>query len=187
MLPIQLKKIINKIVKELSSLGLSPDLLHKLFEVQDERPFTHLKISDCDSTSALASSIASIHLNAEDNHTLNNGASFPKVIYEFGEDSSKIEPRLRISLESLGKLGNFLHVGTESKEALEESEAGVSFDDDEEPQLVVATSTLGELPPPGDSLLWSMQKAEIECVPFQPNCSPTDQLRQFKTLANIYR
>lgn len=159
----QLKKIINQIVKELSSLGLSPALLHELLEAQDAHSFAPLQLSEDDGNSVPLSNSGRVHLNTEEGLALNGRPGFPKVVYEFSEDSSKIEPRLRISLESLGETSNLLSGGTQEKEGQEEGrEADTSVSDEDEPEPIGVNEN--SLVPPGDSLLWTLQRAGLEYV-----------------------
>lgn len=62
----QLKKLINKVVVELSSLGLSPEILHELLEEEHQK--------QAESTES----------------------GFAKVVYEFNASSKEIQPQLRV-------------------------------------------------------------------------------------------
>ncbi|KXN82923.1 hypothetical protein AN958_02006 [Leucoagaricus sp. SymC.cos] len=102
----QLKKLINQIVKELCSLGLSPDLLHKLLDEQDSKSLTSLEPPNHATSSPSSPEGGRVPSNAT---SLNSGHAALKVVYEFSEQSSRIEPRLRISLETLEELSGILH------------------------------------------------------------------------------
>ncbi|KAK7471160.1 hypothetical protein VKT23_002571 [Stygiomarasmius scandens] len=92
----QLKKLINQVVLELGSLGLSPQVLQELLEGQESgaaRDFgTNVEARDL---SPVASSSSST-LEAENG----SGTIHPRVVYEFNSKSGKIEPRLRIWVTS---------------------------------------------------------------------------------------
>ncbi|KAG1847331.1 SPX domain-containing protein [Suillus subalutaceus] len=84
----QLKKLINQLVQELSSLGLSPIVLQQLLEQQNPASLTAQiegirqqcdRVSDSDDS---------------DDHQLH-----ATVVYEFTGTSSHIEPRLRLSVK----------------------------------------------------------------------------------------
>lgn len=83
----QLKKIINQLVQELSSLGLSPTVLQQLLEQQNPASLT-AQIEEirqqCDRVS-----------NGDDDHQPHACT----VAYEFSGTSSHIEPRLRLSVK----------------------------------------------------------------------------------------
>jgi hypothetical protein len=144
---LQLKKIINQIVKELSSLGILKDAKNANTSVSTSQ-------NNC----------------VQESLFLNSGQGFPRIIYEFSEDSSRIEPRLRISRETLEDLGCYLHpaiMDGEISDTEEQSEADTNLGDDE----LVATYTNGSvkadpLALPGDGLLWTLQKTGSECVNF---------------------
>ncbi|KAF8154620.1 hypothetical protein B0H34DRAFT_660898 [Crassisporium funariophilum] len=77
----QLKKVINQIVHELSSLGLNPEVLHELIESSSpSSPSSSSPAPDTPSTS---------RGDAHHHH-------FPKVVYELGGSPDRIEPQLRI-------------------------------------------------------------------------------------------
>ncbi|KAJ3717986.1 SPX domain-containing protein [Lentinula raphanica] len=76
----QLKKLINQVVLELSALGLHPDVLHRLL---DDETQADLKGKQKEATSD--ADPTGLH---------------PKVIYEFNSKSGKIEPQLRIWINS---------------------------------------------------------------------------------------
>ncbi|KAJ3994245.1 SPX domain-containing protein [Lentinula boryana] len=81
----QLKKLINQVVLELSALGLHPDVLQKLLE--DE------KRADAKGNQKETSRNASLE-------STNDPGIHPKVVYEFNSKSGKIEPQLRIWINS---------------------------------------------------------------------------------------
>jgi hypothetical protein len=76
----QLKKLINQIVRELSSLGLNPDVLQELLEYGEGETE---KTEEADSTL--------------DDHSSQTKA---KIIYEVNTTSGHIEPRLRLWVNS---------------------------------------------------------------------------------------
>ncbi|KAF9072036.1 SPX domain-containing protein [Rhodocollybia butyracea] len=92
----QLKKLIHQVVVELSSLGLRPEVLHRLL-VQDEKG----------TEASLQPTGASAHR--------------PRVVYEFNSNSGKIEPRLRIWLTSPAASTDALVESDNSDAGLEES------------------------------------------------------------------
>ncbi|KAF5353887.1 hypothetical protein D9756_007262 [Leucocoprinus leucothites] len=160
----QLKKIINQIVKELSSLGLSPTLLHKLLESQDGQLLaTSLQLQKDASTTVSPSTSGRVTGSDEPQSTLiSSGHGFPRVVYEFNGESEKIEPRLRISVESLEDLGGLLR--SEGKDRnVEQNEADTSsLDDDLEVMDPTGSVEMDHNAPPGDSLLWTLQKSSSE-------------------------
>ncbi|KAF9069392.1 SPX domain-containing protein [Rhodocollybia butyracea] len=91
----QLKKLIHQVAVELSSLGLRPELLHKLL-VQDE--------------------------NGTETSLQPPSAHRPRVIYEFNSNSGKIEPRLRIWLTSPAASADALVESDSSDTGHDESE-----------------------------------------------------------------
>ncbi|OAX41840.1 hypothetical protein K503DRAFT_734845 [Rhizopogon vinicolor AM-OR11-026] len=86
----QLKKLINQVVKELSSLGLGPTVLQQLLEQQSNTSFT-AKIEEireqCD--------LPDVH---DGDHERQRHAT---VVYEFTGTSIHLEPRLRLSIKHL--------------------------------------------------------------------------------------
>ncbi|KAF7760277.1 hypothetical protein Agabi119p4_10953 [Agaricus bisporus var. burnettii] len=145
----QLKKLINTVVRELSSFGLSPDLLHQLLEAQERDSFAGLEGSTC---SACDSSLT-VNLPLDEG-TSQPGMCFPKAVYEFVEGSSKIEPQLRIPLETLRELASSLRAGTRVLEEAAEGNAAHARDEDSE---LPGAEPLNRLIPPGNTLLWSLQ------------------------------
>ncbi|THU89964.1 hypothetical protein K435DRAFT_781386 [Dendrothele bispora CBS 962.96] len=91
----QLKKLINQVVLELSSLGLSPQVLQELLDGQESNRThgfrTEAEVHD-DSNPVASTS----HSTLDDEYGSWNSAPHPKVVYEFNSKSGKIEPRLRI-------------------------------------------------------------------------------------------
>ncbi len=154
-------------MKELSSLGLNPDLLAKLLETRDGRSSSSIAAPGDGESSISRTSSVCLHSDTEENKFLDVDAAFPRVLYEFGDGSSGMEPRLRISLESFRGLSGLLPKnmagGQGQKDATDASSFSVSVDEEEvEPTL---ETTQDVLVPPGDSLLWTLQQAEIEYVP----------------------
>ncbi|KAJ4473412.1 SPX domain-containing protein [Lentinula edodes] len=76
----ELKKLINQVVLELNALGLHPDILQKLLEDENK---VNLKGKQKE---------ASEHVS--------DTAVHPKVVYEFNSKSGRIEPQLRIWIDS---------------------------------------------------------------------------------------
>ncbi|KAG1883606.1 SPX domain-containing protein [Suillus subluteus] len=87
----QLKKLINQLVQELSSLGLSPIVLQQLLEQQNPASLT-AQIEEirqqCDRVS-----------DSDDSDDSDDHQQHATVVYEFTGTSSHIEPRLRLSLK----------------------------------------------------------------------------------------
>jgi len=86
---VQLKKIINQIVSELSSHGLKPALLHELIDSSSD---TKEGPEHLDTLSEKDDPIE----QSDDSSSSAIKISHPKVIYELNASSGKIEPRLRI-------------------------------------------------------------------------------------------
>ncbi|KAJ3755438.1 SPX domain-containing protein [Lentinula raphanica] len=126
----QLKKLINQVVLELSALGLHPDVLHRLL---DDETQADLKGKQKEATSD--ADCTGLH---------------PKVIYEFNSKSGKIEPQLRIWINSSLPLTPSsskapLDTGTSSDAWLEqESETPEENSDDSARRNI--------------SLLWALQR-----------------------------
>ncbi|GAW03864.1 ring-14 protein [Lentinula edodes] len=76
----ELKKLINQVVLELNALGLHPDILQKLLEDENK-----------------------VNLKGKQKETSEHvfdTAVHPKVVYEFNSKSGRIEPQLRIWIDS---------------------------------------------------------------------------------------
>ncbi|TBU21396.1 SPX domain-containing protein [Dichomitus squalens] len=89
----QLKKIINQIVAELTSLGLSPDLLHGIIHQPPSQGLDKGKQRErslTDFPSPQASSEPPLH------------SSSPRVIYELADVVDHVEPRLHLYLDNYG-------------------------------------------------------------------------------------
>ncbi|KAH9916767.1 SPX domain-containing protein [Epithele typhae] len=82
----QLKKLINQVVAELSSLGLPPDVLHNVVHTPPE-PLDKGKQRAKAPPSSLSSPLQ---------------LSGPRLVYEFANDSDRPEPRLRLYLDPSG-------------------------------------------------------------------------------------
>ncbi|GLB41102.1 putative SPX domain containing protein [Lyophyllum shimeji] len=82
----QLKKLINQIVRELSSLGLSPAVLQELLE----RTKQEQSAGSSDQSEEADPEKSSPHIR---HHNL------PKVVYEVTDQSGRIEPHLRLWLD----------------------------------------------------------------------------------------
>ncbi|KAJ3557586.1 hypothetical protein NP233_g11703 [Leucocoprinus birnbaumii] len=105
-----LKKIINQIVQELSSLGLNPGLLQELLEYHEKHP-PAVSTPDNQVTDALTPPSTSARVPGPDPSSINSRRTSPTVVYEFSDDSSRIESRLRVPTESLSTLDQILHSG----------------------------------------------------------------------------
>ncbi|KAH7922741.1 hypothetical protein BV22DRAFT_1016708 [Leucogyrophana mollusca] len=81
----QLKKLINQVVNELSSLGLSPSVLQRLLEQRDSSGIAKVQEVGDDETPTSAD-----QSGPHPNHI---------VVYEFASTSTYLEPRLRLSLK----------------------------------------------------------------------------------------
>ncbi|KAF9443837.1 hypothetical protein P691DRAFT_678684 [Macrolepiota fuliginosa MF-IS2] len=138
----QLKEIINQVVKELSSLGLNPSLLHELLEAEGTHSFISSHISKGEGISILHPSVGHVHSDSDETHALTVGTGFPKIVYEFGEDLSRIEPHLRISLGSPGELGNPLQHVTEDNQGKANDVKGSKADDHDKGVCLYASLTL---------------------------------------------
>lgn len=84
----KLKKLINQVVKELFSLGLSPAVLQQLLEQQNNANFT-AEIQDMQEHGNLADI-------SEDGHDAKRHAT---VVYELSGTPAHLEPRLRLSIK----------------------------------------------------------------------------------------
>lgn len=170
-------------MRELSSLGLSPDLLHQLLEAQEPESSGDLEASAC---SVYETSPSTVNLPLDDG-TSHTGNCCRKVVYEFVESSSKIEPQLRLPLETLRELASSLRAGTVTlEETAEGSVDHAGRGSDEDLDLSVAEPS-NSLILPGNTLLWSLQNPALEYVLPQPSflsCALThfvEKLRQFPT------
>jgi len=154
---VQLKKVINCIVNELSGLGLKPAILHELIEASEgvvpAAGTSHIEkaafevppyfISDEPSsreppTDLPAESAAETRFSP-----------IPRVVYELNSNSGRIEPKLRIWISMPAPEVEFpKDVGVHLSRALEVLE----LDEDGE---LVAESEVGV--PAHESLLWSLQ------------------------------
>ncbi|KAF8634688.1 hypothetical protein AX17_004125 [Amanita inopinata Kibby_2008] len=85
----QLKKLINQVVRELSTLGLSPAVLHELLEHAETRyggPFTHNEIVQARNKQHL------IQVKGD----LQSPQAPTRIAYELSGNSDHLEPRLRL-------------------------------------------------------------------------------------------
>ena len=104
----QLKKVINRIVNELSSLGLKPALLHELIEASEGPSSQSLSspppttgkgavvVADYPSVDTTPSALPSISDDPQPSTYAPLKLSQPRVVYELNSTSGKIEPQLRI-------------------------------------------------------------------------------------------
>ncbi|EGN97125.1 hypothetical protein SERLA73DRAFT_110234 [Serpula lacrymans var. lacrymans S7.3] len=83
----QLKKLINQVVNELSSLGLSPSVLQQLLEHRETARIGNLDDVELDS-----------HTTSDNTHNIFQPLH-PHVVYEFATTSTFLEPRLRLSIK----------------------------------------------------------------------------------------
>ncbi|KAF9007547.1 hypothetical protein BDQ17DRAFT_221387 [Cyathus striatus] len=150
----QLKKLINQIVRELSSLGLDPTLLHEIFDAppKDEG-------KEKEKEKEVDPEPAEDHGGTEAPEPHKPHSNFPKVVYEFNADSNRIEPRLRFwvnfpepSSSSGGLSNDPLGSPDELEEELEETSG---FDSPH----TFSTSPL-DVAQLKKSLLWSLQHRE---------------------------
>ncbi|TFL00702.1 SPX domain-containing protein [Pterulicium gracile] len=82
----QLKKLINKVVLELNSLGLDPSVLSALLAAEG-------------SVSIAETPRISIHSDSTEGKNAEDGqapSSYSKIVYELHNDQDRIEPRLRV-------------------------------------------------------------------------------------------
>ena len=93
--PYQLKKLINQIVTELSSLGLSPALLQEL--ISPPSPAASSDVDDrTDQTSIASSESDTSEVLQPDIEEWFKASGFPKVVYELSGSSTNILPQLRL-------------------------------------------------------------------------------------------
>ncbi|KAL1726488.1 SPX domain-containing protein [Schizophyllum commune] len=102
----QLKKLINQVVRELTALGLSPQVLHELLDDHDPPE------NDKGKQRAEPSPIPEGE----------GDPCVPRVVYEFNHTSGKIEPRLRLRV---GAVSGNIHTDDEPTiEDAEEADSG---------------------------------------------------------------
>ncbi|TFK37062.1 SPX domain-containing protein [Crucibulum laeve] len=141
----QLKKLINQIVNELDSLGLSPALLHELFEPDAGQAEGKGK----GKAKEIDPEAPELPGDGEDASGAHH--NLPRVVYEFNEDSNKIEPRLRFWVD-LPEPGEVLSSRvTEVTEDEEENSPERELGEDADEEGVFEVGSLQR------SLLWSLQ------------------------------
>lgn len=90
-----MKKLINQIVTELSSLGLSPALLHEI--ISPPSPAASSDVDDrADQTSLASSESGTSAVLPPDIEEWFKTSGFPKVVYELSGSSTNILPQLRL-------------------------------------------------------------------------------------------
>jgi len=125
----QLKKIIKQTVNELSSLGLGPSLLHEWFrqhpgdrvvaaELDDGLGLGELGISVVASPS---SSSAEGRVTCFDKRGGRRRRRFPKVVYEFSEEDSRVEAQLRVPAGTMEELSGVFCCGVREEEEADKS------------------------------------------------------------------
>ncbi|KAF8955392.1 SPX domain-containing protein [Flammula alnicola] len=90
----QLKKIINQIVTELSSLGLRPALLHELIEASDD----HTNLTEAHRLEEPSADTSNEGEGGDHSSGSLIKLSSPRAVYELNSSSGRIEPQLRIWL-----------------------------------------------------------------------------------------
>lgn len=91
-----MKKLINKVVNELSSLGLSPLVLQDLLENTD----TAARSSKDKEKAAIGDE--GLEGGSEETTPASSAAPVSNAVYEFSSTAEGIEPRLRLRLRSVG-------------------------------------------------------------------------------------
>ena len=177
----QLKKLINKVVLELTSLGLSPSVLHSLLQPKDaessrsikgkeraagERPFESSEGEDTDDPSTSSPNELQEQRSAE--------TPQPKAVYELVQDGERLEPRLRLWVgETRDHFDEEIITADEdeldsrvaiyldnpdsapSSPIVERSESGPGRSKSHEDLLLVSKPVTSN---PGQSLVWSLQR-----------------------------
>ncbi|KAF5381778.1 hypothetical protein D9615_005505 [Tricholomella constricta] len=93
----QLKKLINQIVRELSSLGLSPAVLQELLERSKEESD---ELSDGKGKKRADDADPNEESPSPSTPAYTRRHNLPKVIYEVVDDSGRIEPHLRLWVDA---------------------------------------------------------------------------------------
>ena len=151
---VQLKKVINCIVNELSGLGLKPAILHELIEASEgvvpAAGTSHIEEATCEVSPESISDEPSSREPPTDLPAAETRFSpIPRVVYELNSNSGRIEPKLRIWISMPAPEVEFpKDVGVHLSRALE----ALELDEDGE---LVAESEIGV--PDHESLLWSLQ------------------------------
>ncbi|KAK7689507.1 hypothetical protein QCA50_007299 [Cerrena zonata] len=84
----QLKKLINQVVEELTSLGLSPELLHQLLQEAHSSSIASFKGKEREQPHFL--------LDGTQISTDIDSSKLPRITYELNTESNEIQPRLRM-------------------------------------------------------------------------------------------
>ncbi|TFK68062.1 hypothetical protein BDN72DRAFT_769922 [Pluteus cervinus] len=93
----QLKKLINQVVTELSSIGLNPTVLHELIEAPST-PSTQLDSNIVAPDGVLVVDQGLAQQLQHDDDPDQQKLHLPRIVYDFSHTSGKIEPRLRVWL-----------------------------------------------------------------------------------------
>ncbi|KAG6866165.1 hypothetical protein C0991_008119 [Blastosporella zonata] len=148
----ELKKLINQIVLELSSLGLSPALLHDLLEGSQ-------KVSNSIGDSGSAAEEAD---GTEAKSTRRHHLS--KAVYEVTDGLGHIEPHLRLWVDLPSLISNKYASSVTSSQETDSSDRHTeteTHDPDEE--------GLDGIPPAGISLLWTLQRQALNIQDAEPS------------------
>ncbi|KAJ2918111.1 hypothetical protein MD484_g2338, partial [Candolleomyces efflorescens] len=135
----QLKKLINRIVSELSSLGLSPTVLQELIASEE----------------ATSETVPKNDVPAEDTKT-----SHPRIAYELVEHSDRIEPHLRLWVD----VPDGLNVSTNATTTLSQEE-----DSEEEGENKLRTEEEKREMKPTTNVLWSLHQILQDRQPDSPD------------------
>ncbi|KIK03290.1 hypothetical protein K443DRAFT_676956 [Laccaria amethystina LaAM-08-1] len=149
----QLKRLINQIVTELSSLGLSPALLQELIsplpaaptDVDDRTDQVSLADSESDTSEVLPSDIEEWFKTS----------GFPKVVYELSGSSTNILPQLR------------LWVSVPEPKHREENSSSKPLELESDDEEVVESKDCFDHGQEGvtHTLLWSLQQMQLSGAP----------------------
>ncbi|KLO14694.1 hypothetical protein SCHPADRAFT_826021 [Schizopora paradoxa] len=162
-LELQLKKLINKVVLELSSLGLSPAVLHDLLHSCEQGDINgkgkERQVGERPDDGGLVAQISEAGPSRQ----------ATKAVYEFVEDGGRIEPRLRLwvstaSIEDDAATASGSSVGAESDDDprvaifLDKPESKPPSPDSDNvrtEELLLVSKPVAQK---GQSLVWSLQK-----------------------------
>ncbi|KAG5645958.1 hypothetical protein DXG03_004750 [Asterophora parasitica] len=160
----QLKKLINQIVRELSSLGLSPAVLQELLERSKEEsddlsldPKGKKRADDADPNETQESSPSGSPSSSPPGSAVpTRRQNLPKVTYEVVDDSGRIEPHLRLWVDSPPGEG-----GSESSSSPRPLDEEGDDDGFEEQHVGLIE---GEQPKEQLSLLWRLQRQALRAA-----------------------
>jgi hypothetical protein len=144
----QLKKLLNKVVHELGTLGLSPAVLQELLQTADSKSAT---VGNGQENGGPPSA---------DTQVQPGGTPFPKVVYEFSGTSDRISPQLRLWVKDTGHSNALQHrFDSTLSDRVQESDLS--------DQLEVSSTGSGQNT--SSSLLWTLQRRSSPPSPTEEN------------------